>query len=172
MGVLQSPVPRTEALALPISVERATQKPTPICIPHQPYTLINKVHLWLGDNTPMDIYHCLILDRIVKVAKFQSVKNKASSKRLNHIYDPHCQEAPHEHLFPTLCRLLHVERPQGLHPAKPPSGFEHGSRLQIYTNILIYINFSKKIFKKYFQLPEFYLLLRMKSSKKIVKGTE
>lgn len=53
-----------------------------------------------------------------------------------------------------------------------PLGFEHGSRLQIYTNILIYINFSKKIFKKYFQLPEFYLLLRMKSSKKIVKGTE
>ena len=39
VGVLQSPVPRTEALALPISVERATQKPTPICISHHRHTL-------------------------------------------------------------------------------------------------------------------------------------
>ena len=31
-GVLLSPVPRTEAFALPITVERATQKPTPIYI--------------------------------------------------------------------------------------------------------------------------------------------
>ena len=96
----------------------------------------------------MDIYHCLILDRIVKVAKFQSVKNKASSKRLNHIYDPQCQEAPHEHLFPTLCGLL-------LLLTAPRLGFEHGSRLQIYTNILIYINFSREILKIFFEGRDF-----------------
>jgi len=51
------------------------------------------------EYTPMDIYRYLIPDLRLKLARFQSVKNKASSKRLHHIYGPHYQDAPHRHLF-------------------------------------------------------------------------
>ena len=46
------PVPHLKAFALPNPVERATQKPTPVCITHLRYTFINKVYLRLVNTHP------------------------------------------------------------------------------------------------------------------------
>lgn len=40
------------------------------------------------EYTPMDIYRYLIPDLRLKLARFQSVKNKASSKRLLYVVSP------------------------------------------------------------------------------------
>ena len=88
-GISLLPVPRIEAFALPSVVERATSKPTPICIHLSQY----------GYKTPciaqcaIPVKGCeyitsrghlpLLCSRLcTKFAKFRFVKNKASSKRL------------------------------------------------------------------------------------------
>ena len=103
---------------------------------------ICKIHLWLGDYTPMSIYRCHVLWLQLKFAKFQAVKNRASSKRLNHIWSPMPKCSSWASFPPPFAGFCYWK--QSL------PGFEHGSRLQIYTNILIYVNFSRKISEKYF----------------------
>ena len=60
-------------------------------------------------NTSMDIYRCLIPDLRLKLARFQSVKNKASSKRLYHKYDSPLPRHSSWVSLSTLCGLLHFQ---------------------------------------------------------------
>jgi hypothetical protein len=73
------PVPRFEALALPIDVERATQKPTPNMLQcHAVHTTIANIHIPHRTSTVASS-----LTSIEELARFRIVKNKASSKRLS-----------------------------------------------------------------------------------------
>ena len=111
-------VPHFEALALPNQSEQATQKPTPVCISHHWHTLYIIIRctsdwrLHTHGDLPLP---CSLTD--LKLAIFRSVKNKASSKRLHHIYVPHSQAAPHEQLFPPSADFCFGGRLQGQHPA-------------------------------------------------------
>lgn len=73
------PVPLPEALALPISVKRATQKPTPVYVPYNGIFQKNTVKQLT--NISMGIYSCFIPDRNCEFARFQTVKNQTSCKR-------------------------------------------------------------------------------------------
>ena len=76
------PVPHFEAFALPSLIERATQKPTPIC--NQPHCalLVYSACSVMIYTYPMDAYRCHVPEQTLKFAKFRSVKNKAPCKRL------------------------------------------------------------------------------------------
>ena len=80
-------VPHFEAFALPIIVKRATQKPTPICVCLGMPSKTRKAHQGLV-YTPRGHLPLLCFDDDSKVAKFRSVKNKTSSKRLSYICLP------------------------------------------------------------------------------------
>ena len=69
-------VPHAEALALPIEVERATQKPTP----NMPLASIGKY-----TYPTLSIYRCFILDFDVEFARFQRVKNKAPINAFSYV---------------------------------------------------------------------------------------
>ena len=76
------PVPHFEAFALPSLIERATQKPTPIC--NQPHCalLVYSACSVMIYTYPMGAYRCHVPEQTLKFAKFRSVKNKAPCKRL------------------------------------------------------------------------------------------
>ena len=71
----------SKALHCPLLSERATQKPTLICIMTLECTFDwqrrTKVQTY-----PADTYCCFVFDFYSKLARFQTVKNKTSSKRL------------------------------------------------------------------------------------------
>lgn len=56
-------IPQLEALVLPTTVERATQKPTLVCI-NTPWSTPYKIRCTDKDRyyIPMNIYRCFILD--------------------------------------------------------------------------------------------------------------
>ena len=83
-------IPLVEALELPITVERTTQKPhaeyanTPSADTHASVGS-EYVHIHLG------VYRCLILDSDLKFSRFQQAKNRASvtlSKIMSHRLPP------------------------------------------------------------------------------------
>ena len=84
VGFILSPVPHLEAFALPITVERATQKPTPICIMTLECTFDRQ---WRTKDINIPRRHLLLLcfGWILEFAKFCRAKNKTSSKRLFYI---------------------------------------------------------------------------------------
>ena len=133
---IPSLVPHFEALALPNQPERATQKPTPVCISHLRHTLyiIRYTSSWRLHTHGHLPLPCSLTD--LKLARFRSAKNKASSKRLYHIYVPHSRAASLRLPFPTLGGLLHWGT--GGKPARCfcPRGFGRGSHGQIYKFIL------------------------------------
>ena len=90
-------VPRSEALALPIEVERATQKPTPNMLQYLAvHTTMANIHIPHRTST---VASSLAL--IFEFARFQNVKNKALSKRLSL-----CHVFPAMHPPPFGSRLL------------------------------------------------------------------
>ncbi|MBR5860650.1 MAG: hypothetical protein IKY71_04805 [Bacteroidaceae bacterium] len=54
----ESPVPQLEAFALPTSSERATQKPTQLCITTDCTHCLQVQQVY---NIPIDIYRCFVL---------------------------------------------------------------------------------------------------------------
>ena len=61
------------------------------------------------EYTPMDIYRYLIPDLRLKLARFQSVKNKASSKRLLILCSPLSRRPLMGISLPTHCGLLRCD---------------------------------------------------------------
>ena len=71
-------VPHIKALALPIEVERATQKPTPNMLIASPLT--RRWQIYISHIGHQPLLHPWLP---IEFARFQNVKNKASSKRLS-----------------------------------------------------------------------------------------
>ena len=89
MGVLLLLVPRPEALALPTAV-RTSNAEAHACMYIAPlaYLIYNKVHLRLVITHPWTSTAAMFFDSLMKLARFQIVKNKALSKRLIHKWFP------------------------------------------------------------------------------------
>ena len=119
------------------------------CMYNTPLAYLNDLRYTSGlvNTHPWTSIAAMFSDSGETLREFRQVKNKASDKRLNHIYDPQCQEAPHEHLFPTLYGLLHDGRPLESHPAKLPSGLRTRFSIANINNIFD----SYQLFTKYFQ---------------------
>lgn len=77
-------IPLIKALALPSLVERATQKPTPICIMTLECTF-DRQRRTKDINIPRRHLLLLCFGWILEFAKFCRAKNKTSSKRLFYI---------------------------------------------------------------------------------------
>lgn len=81
----------------------------------------------------------------MKFTRFRSVKNKASSKRLHHIYVPHSQAAPHEQLIPPSAGFCIDGQPQGTHSAF--GGWLHPASADKVSDVVNIGKFMKKYWK-------------------------
>ncbi len=80
------------------------------------------------EYTPMDIYRYLIPDLRLKLARFQSVKNKASSKRLLILCSPLSRRPSWASLFPPIADFCVAMQTTSLYNTFDPMVQKNGSR--------------------------------------------
>ncbi len=95
MGVLPVTRPTLRGSGIALNVERATPKPTPVCIndynSHSPMRTIN----YLGILHTHERHCCLVLDIQFGTARFLRVKHKASSNAFSIYRSPPLQSHTH-----------------------------------------------------------------------------